>query len=138
MFSVNVTLGASKVAAFAGIGGGTDNAMGLSLTGVDFGMALMSEQLTGAPGEAAPRKWTSLQATAAGVDFVGMGNDLKISATDLRVAVNQASGAATVVVDYAKNQLAIATGPGSSLALTECERAASTVGGVPRMECART
>ena len=27
---------------------------------------------------------------------------------------------------------------GSSLALTECERAASTVGGVPRMECART
>ena len=51
-----LTLGASKVAAFAGIGGGTDNAMGLSLTGVDFGMALMSEQLTGAPGEAAPRR----------------------------------------------------------------------------------
>ena len=26
---------------------------------------------------------------------------------------------------------------GSSFALTECERAASTVGGVPRVECAR-
>ena len=56
-----LTIGASNLNAFVGIDGGTADALGLQLSGVEFGVALISEVT---PAGTAPRKWTSLQASA--------------------------------------------------------------------------
>ena len=129
---VNVlTIGGTGLSAFAGGGGGYTagvlncGATGLSLTGVEFGLALMSDTTT------PTRKWTTLQATAATAGFVGLGEDLVVSATGVKVAINQANAAVTnnAVVDYSldastadnttdrKTELSVATGTGTSLAL---------------------
>ena len=39
-----LTVGASNVDAFLGLNGGTDDAFGLEVTGVDFGLALISDR----------------------------------------------------------------------------------------------
>ncbi len=79
-----------------GAGNATLNteALGLELRNVEFGLALMTQQ--GQP----THKWTSLQATAATVGFVGLGSDVTIRATDVDVQINQASLAGDAVVDY--------------------------------------
>ncbi|WP_295538365.1 calcium-binding protein, partial [uncultured Pseudacidovorax sp.] len=110
-----LTLGASGVDAFAGLNGGTANQMGLKLSNVTFGLALMHEH-------GGTRSWTSLQATAGGAAIVGAG-DLTVSASNIAVAINQSGSSTSVanatVVDYAAGatQLAIATGGSSTLAL---------------------
>ena len=123
-----LTIGGSNLNAFAGIGGGYDTsgnlnsgAMGLTLSGVEFGLALASEQLTGLePAGYQLRKWTTLEATAGSVGFVGLGSDLTISATNVGVAINQAGKLNDAVVDYrtGKTALSVATGTGTSMALT--------------------
>jgi len=129
--SVNVDLlsvGGSNLSAFVGINGGSSNQLGLSMTGANFALALMTEQLP-SNSTGAARKWTTLQANAASVSFVGLGSDITVAATNVGVAVNQADGAATTVVDYglsdpsnansARNTaLSIATGTNTTMALT--------------------
>ncbi|WP_420226204.1 hypothetical protein [Pigmentiphaga litoralis] len=113
-----LTIGASNVSAFAGLNGGTSDAMGLQLTGVEFGLALMSQKM--ASGATTPaRSWTTLQAEAASVTVVGMG-DIELAADTLTVSVNQASKVNDAVVDYAagKTDLIVATGPSNTLALS--------------------
>lgn len=41
-----LTLGASNVSAFAGLNGGTEDAMGLQVEGMDFGLALIDDRST--------------------------------------------------------------------------------------------
>ena len=128
-----LTLGGSGLNAFAGVNGGfsdnaghlNSNAIGLSLSSVEFGLALISEKPSATPTATPLRSWTSLQATAGSVGFVGLGDDLKISATGVKVDINQASvaasgQAATPVVDYAsgKTALSIATGTGLQTSLS--------------------
>ncbi|WP_043112418.1 hypothetical protein, partial [Pseudacidovorax intermedius] len=113
-----LTIGGTGVDAFAGINGGTSSAMGLELTGVEFGLALMSQQM--AAGSTTPaRTWTSLQATATSAEFKGV-DGLELSAGAIAVAVNQAGKAGDQVVDYGtgKTELKVGTGTGSDLELT--------------------
>ena len=81
-----LTIGASGVSAFAGMNGGTDDALGLSLTGVDFALVLASEKK--AEAGKAKRQWTALKAEAEEVSFVGI-EGLTVSAETLKVEVNR-------------------------------------------------
>jgi hypothetical protein len=120
-------VGASNPRAFAGINGGTDEALGLELTGVEFGLALLSE-VPEQDQTTAARSWTSLQASAAGAAFVGV-DGLQVSADTITIEINRASTEAGAVVDYGwknpDNQalgrntaLSVATGPNSDIELT--------------------
>jgi len=117
-------IGASNVNAFAGINGGQDNAIGLELAGVEFGLALMGEQLaTGATTPA--RSWTSLQAKAQSAALVGV-EGLTARADTIQIEVNRAGTLDGAVVDYSlkdgstterKTALTVATGTSSELDL---------------------
>ncbi|WP_043459425.1 hypothetical protein, partial [Azohydromonas australica] len=111
-----LTLGGQGLYAFAGLNANSADKLGLQMTGVNFGLALMDEK--GAGGAA--RSWTTLQATAGSVGFVGLGDDLQIGATSVKVEINQASGGATTVVDYGAGATAlrVVTGVNSSLVLS--------------------
>ncbi|MCX7258156.1 MAG: hypothetical protein NTZ64_15960, partial [Polaromonas sp.] len=108
-----LTIGASNVRAFAGLNGGQSSATGLELSGVSFGLALMSAKATPA------RSWTSLQASASSAAFIGV-DGLSVSADSLSLSVNQAAQLNDAVVDYSagKTALSIATGPSSKIALS--------------------
>jgi len=103
------TLGAANADAFVGVGGDRADRVGLDLHGVDFGLALASDRADPA------RSWTSLLAQAASIEAVGVGG-LTLAASDLTVAVNNASAGAPVA-DYAAQSLVVPTGPGSSVTL---------------------
>ncbi|MEI7538178.1 MAG: hypothetical protein WCJ76_13245, partial [Comamonadaceae bacterium] len=111
-----LTIGGSKLSAFAGLNGGFDDAgqlkagaLGLSLSDTEFGLALIGQQRTGLePVGTVLRKWTSLQANVGSVGFVGVA-DLTISADTLSVEINRAATDGTLV-DYKAQSLAINTG----------------------------
>ena len=109
-------LGASGVDAFAGVSGGSANALGLSLSEVDFALVLSTER-SGAP-QAAARHWTSLQATVGSAGLVGV-EGMTLAADGLSVAVNRAASDGSLV-DYraGATALSVATGPASELALS--------------------
>ena len=115
-------IGGSNLHAFAGLNGGQSNQVGLQLTGVDFGLALLSDTADQS------RSWTSLQATAQAAAFTGV-TGLTVSADTLSIEVNQATKLSDAVVDYAlsdpqnqasprKTALQVATGTASTLTLT--------------------
>jgi len=76
-----LTIGGANINAFAGLRGGTVDAIGLSLGQADFGLALVSDRLAPA------RQWTTLQATAELAAFLG-DDAITVSGTDLSVAIN--------------------------------------------------
>ncbi|MEO0510569.1 MAG: LEPR-XLL domain-containing protein, partial [Verrucomicrobiota bacterium] len=102
-------LGSSGLSVFAGLNGGTDDAIGLSLTNVDLAFALLSDSADSA------RFWTSLQLSANEVTFSGIPG-VEISADTIDVAVNQMS-ADDRLVDYSTQGLTISTGTSSSITL---------------------
>ncbi|MFM7920757.1 MAG: hypothetical protein ACKPJJ_11060, partial [Planctomycetaceae bacterium] len=75
-------LGGKNASAFAGVNGGSANAAGLALTGVDFGYITATEKLDGA------RRWNTLQATAANVAALGI-PDTTVTGSNLAVAINR-------------------------------------------------
>ncbi|MEI7702281.1 MAG: hypothetical protein WCK86_20965, partial [Planctomycetia bacterium] len=97
-----LTIGARDVNAFAGVNGGSSDRMGLSLTGVEFGLAVATSKTD------ASRRWTALSARAGSVEVVGL-PDVTISATDLSLAVNRADSQGTVI-DFSKDMVFIETG----------------------------
>ena len=104
-----LAVGGGGIDAFAGINGGTGDAIGLSVREVDFALGLFSSQ-------AEPtRKWTALQATANGVALVGI-EGFTAEATDIVVNVNNA-GDGGAVIDFAARNLEILTGPGTSIVM---------------------
>jgi autotransporter-associated beta strand protein len=104
-----LTIGASGVNAFAGNHAGTNDAIGLSLSQVDFALAIASDAAD------AQRKWTTLQASASGVALVGV-QGVQIEASDLSVLINRPSKDG-VLVDYEAEPLSVKTGPSSTLTL---------------------
>ena len=72
-------IGGAGLTGFIGMGGGTANATGLSLTGVNLGLALYTERVTGS---ATAKKWTSAQASVASASFTGI-SDLSVTVTSL-------------------------------------------------------
>ncbi|MBC7377225.1 MAG: LEPR-XLL domain-containing protein, partial [Burkholderiaceae bacterium] len=105
-----LTVGASNVNGFAGLNGGTANALGLQLTNFEFGLAMQSSKVL------ASRSWTSLQATVASVGLIGV-DGLTLTGSNLGIRLNQASVFNDKVVDFSINNLVVATGPGDTLAL---------------------
>ncbi len=101
-----LTIGGSGLTAFAGINGGTSSATGLTLTGVNFALAMLTERDL-APGKTA-REWTALQATAAGASFGGV-DGLTLAASDMSVQINRA-GTDGTLVDFAAQNLTVQTG----------------------------
>ncbi|MEJ2698045.1 MAG: hypothetical protein P8Z70_00015, partial [Desulfuromonadales bacterium] len=104
-----ITVGGHVDEAFAGVNGPGSNegAMGLSLTGVDFGMAMMRPNLPTDP-EVEPtdlRSWTALRADVDSAKFVGVEEGLTIEISEVYVAINQGrgrlnNGANRTVVDF--------------------------------------
>ncbi|MFM7919898.1 MAG: hypothetical protein ACKPJJ_06695, partial [Planctomycetaceae bacterium] len=78
-----LTIGGQNASAFAGVNGGTANAAGLSLSGVNFGFAAATDRLDG------QRRWKTLQATAGTVAVVGI-PDVTIEGTNLGISINRA------------------------------------------------
>jgi hypothetical protein len=77
-----VTLGASGLDAFAGIGNQDDGtARGFALNNVNFGMALMSSMNDNS-------KYMSVKATAGSVGLVGLDN-IDLSVNDFTVSINR-------------------------------------------------
>ncbi|MEI7786162.1 MAG: hypothetical protein WCK08_17350, partial [Betaproteobacteria bacterium] len=105
-----LTLGGSDIDVFAGVSGGTADAMGLSLTDIDFGLALISSQTQPS------RKWTALTASAASVSVVGM-SDLAPTVNNLTVELNQAGMALDQVVDFKVKNLDVVTSGTSKVTL---------------------
>ena len=115
-------IGGSDLTAYAGTGD-----VGLNLTDVEFGLAMLTEQVTGGPTPAA-RKWTSVQAMVGEASIAGV-DGLTVEVTTLELQVNREAGDGSVV-DYAltasttdapelrNTALAVPTGPGTSLDLT--------------------
>lgn len=105
--------GGSALAGFAGLNGGTEDAVGLSLSGISFGLAFLTE-VNGT------NAWFSLQGSAEEAALSGFESVL-LSATDLTLAINtfDAGNAVTEVIDYADGatELEIATGSESLLSL---------------------
>ena len=133
-----LTVGGTNLAAFAGVGGpywtdrnangrvdaGETNAAarGLSVSGVDFGLAL----LVAKPGQAHGgqsldgARWTALKADIGAVDaLVGLPPDVRVHPHDLSVQINLASGmAAPQVIDFSgAHALAVVAGTGRSFTL---------------------
>src|SRR2546426_2073192 len=115
-------VGASNVTAFAGVNGPATNAgaIGLSLTGVNFALALLTPTAPTTGAATDLRKFTALKSTVASVSFVGI-DGLVVSGTGLSVAVNQGSGTLNNspshdVVDFAgARKLTVNTGGGNHL-----------------------
>ncbi|MFA7059770.1 MAG: LEPR-XLL domain-containing protein, partial [Pedobacter sp.] len=106
-----LTIGGSGVSAFAGLNGGTTDALGLSLTDTDFALILATDKLD------TLRKWTTLKAESASVGFVGL-DGLTLSADALSVEINQGytdTNGDTTVIDYKAQSLEVKTGPSSAM-----------------------
>ncbi|MEN9776203.1 MAG: hypothetical protein RL322_3273, partial [Pseudomonadota bacterium] len=113
-------IGASNVNAFAGVGGGSSEAMGLQLTGVNFGLAMLGHASD------PTRSWTALQATAANASLIGV-SGLEASASDISLAINQAGRSGDSVVDFGlvegsttqrKTALSVAAGISDSITMS--------------------
>ncbi len=99
--------------AFAGMNGGTADALGLSLSDTDFALVFATDKLD------AKRKWTSLKAESGSVGFVGIVG-LTVSADTLSVEINRAYTDAEgnkTVIDYKAQSLEVKTGPESTLTM---------------------
>src|SRR5207249_2309346 len=102
---------------FAGINGPASNpgALGLSLTDVEFGLALMKVKAPAAPAVTTDlRSWLALKATVGSASFIGI-DGLTVEVTTLSVIVNQGSGtrngvANTKVVDFTSDAMDVRTG----------------------------
>ena len=89
-----LTIGASDVTAFVGVNGPpatSSSAIGLSLTGVNFALALMKPT---AP--ASTRSYYALRATVASASVVGI-TGLTVDVTSLDIQVNGASDSASAI-----------------------------------------
>ncbi|MGV2341201.1 MAG UNVERIFIED_CONTAM: hypothetical protein LVR18_46840 [Planctomycetaceae bacterium] len=79
-----LTIGAENVTAFAGLNGGTANAVGLSLANAGFALAVATSQTD------STKTWIALTADAGSAGFVGP-DSIKLSADSIKVNVNQPS-----------------------------------------------
>jgi hypothetical protein len=110
-------IGTDRLDAWVGAGG-----VGLQMSDVTLGLALLSEQTAGTP-----RTWTTLQADVGAAEFAGI-EGLTLSADNLSLAINRPASDDTVV-DYSltnpadptsarKTDIAIRSGAASEITLS--------------------
>ena len=104
-----LTIGGSNLNAFAGANTGTSEAVGLSLTGLDFGVAVAREN------SGANRVWTAMKANATGASFAGS-DAINFSASNLAVAVNRPAADGSLI-DFNPTTLTVNTGSSSVITL---------------------
>ncbi|MFO0203740.1 MAG: hypothetical protein ACK528_11495, partial [Alphaproteobacteria bacterium] len=104
-----LTIGAHGISGFVGINGGSDEAIGLELSDLDFALALASDLATPS------RKWAALTAAVGSAAFVGV-PDVTLQAEALSLAYNRPN-ADGVVIDFNAKPLEVLTGPGSTLTI---------------------
>ena len=119
-----LTFGGANVSLFAGYGydtsaatvsDATANADGLLVSGVNFGIALFSETGTGSTG----REWVSAVSNGGSAAVLGLSSfGVTISATNIIAEVNKAATDGSVIDYSGANALNVATGVGTSIALT--------------------
>jgi hypothetical protein len=114
-------LGGKNASAFAGVNGGSANAAGLALTGVDFGFITAADKLDGA------QRWNTLQATAANVAALGI-PDTTITGSNLAVAINRPDENG-LVANYKNDRL--------SISRWEIARPTRSISTVPKVHCCR-
>ncbi|MFM8474422.1 MAG: beta strand repeat-containing protein, partial [Planctomycetaceae bacterium] len=112
-------IGGSDLNAFAGIATPGADAIGLSLTGVRFGVMLASPFNT--QGGQDQRTWTAATATAEIAELLGI-SEITAAGTSLTVSLNQAAGTlhgspVTAVADFSGQPLPIPTGGNSPVVL---------------------
>ncbi|RYY72657.1 MAG: hypothetical protein EOO24_47435, partial [Comamonadaceae bacterium] len=107
-----LTFGASNASAFAGVDGGTSQAMGFAITDGDFALALLSDQANPA------NTWTALKADVASAGMVGFNDFLTLSAQDIGVEINRVGKQGGPVIDFGALPITITTGGGESVQLT--------------------
>ena len=104
-----LTIGAVGLSAFVGLNGGTINAAGLALTGVEFGLAIASRRTEPS------KKYSALRATATGAGVTGI-SGVTLSSSNLAVSLNRPDSAGTVM-NLAADPLDVLSGPGRSVTL---------------------
>ncbi|MCJ8345309.1 hypothetical protein MJH12_07200, partial [bacterium] len=97
-----LTLGGENITSFVGMDGGTAEQLGFEVSGVDFALALMTDQADSS------LHWTSLKASATNAMFVGLSDDLIITSSDLSIEINKANKDG-LVVDFLTSPMAIKT-----------------------------
>ncbi|MBW6487089.1 MAG: LEPR-XLL domain-containing protein, partial [Syntrophobacterales bacterium] len=104
-----LTVGGSDLSAFAGYNGGTDYAVGLQLTDVDFALVLVGEQM------AAGRGWVAVEGSVGGASVVGVPG-LTLAVTSFGLELNLAA-ADNTVVDFASSPLDVLVAPAATVTL---------------------
>ncbi len=92
-------LSTTGINAFVGINGSTANAMGLSLNGVDFGLALLSDSADSS------RSWISMQANVATAIALGI-PEVTLTGSAISVEINL-TGSDGTLIDYAVETLTV-------------------------------
>ena len=98
-----LTIGASGLDAFAGLKGGTADALGFSLSGLEFGLAILGEK------GGTARSWYGLKAGASSAAFVGL-DDADLSVSNVALLLHQASSDGSII-DFGAAPLNVVTGP---------------------------
>ncbi len=104
-----LTLGGANINAFAGANLGTSEAIGMSLSGHDFGIAVARETY------GAKRVWTAMNATATTASFSGS-SAINLSASNIEVAVNRPAADGTLI-DFNPTTFTVKTGASSTITL---------------------
>ena len=125
-------IGGNNLSAFAGSEG-----IGLSLSGVGLGIALMTEQVEAGPNAPEARSWTSAQATIDAASFAGV-EGLTIEVDTLALEVNRKATDGSVV-DYSltASTAVAATAPNTDLVSSTCPVARLQLG-MAAAGCERT
>ncbi|MFM7919116.1 MAG: hypothetical protein ACKPJJ_02755, partial [Planctomycetaceae bacterium] len=104
-----LTIGAASLSAFVGVNGGSPNAAGLALTGVEFGLAIASRRSDRS------KKYSALKASATAAAVTGIPG-LTLTSQNLSVLVNRPDASGTVM-NLAADPLHVLSGPGRSVTL---------------------
>ncbi|MEN9553872.1 MAG: hypothetical protein RLZZ232_158, partial [Planctomycetota bacterium] len=104
-----LTIGAASLSAFIGVNGGTLNAKGLALTGVEFGLAIASRRSDKS------KKYTALKASATGASVTGLPG-LSLSSSNLSVAINRPDSSGELM-NLAADPVSVLSGPGRTVTL---------------------
>ncbi|MCJ8343961.1 LEPR-XLL domain-containing protein, partial [bacterium] len=94
-----LTFGGSNVSAFAGLNGGSADALGLSMQNVDFSLATYQSKTDDT------LSWTSVKAEAGSASFVGIPS-ITIDASDLLLEINMADKNG-LVIDHLSQETTI-------------------------------
>ncbi|MFN9040515.1 MAG: beta strand repeat-containing protein, partial [Planctomyces sp.] len=104
-----LTIGAASLSAFVGVNGGTANAKGLALTGVEFGLAIAARRSDKS------KKYTALKASATGASVTGIPG-FSLTSSNLAVAINRPDSDGTLM-NLAADPLPVASAPGRAITL---------------------